>query len=494
MQISADHWNKMYSINNFLNSITMYRLVLYGLSALSLFALVLSIFGILNFTPYALALSAAILIISCYASNYIFAKLFSAPINSESSVITALILFLILDPVASAGDIYVLALAGVAAMASKYVIALWRRHIFNPAAFGAFTIYIFGLSGATWWVGGKFMFPAVLVLGLLVVRKIRRFDLFLSFLTASLASIFYFSGIFAEALVSWPIIFFGTIMLTEPLTTPPQKRLRIIYGVLVGLLFGAQFKIGSFVPTPEFILLSGNLFSYAVSFKERLVLSLKEKTEIAKDVFEFVFNPDNKVSFAPGQYLEWTLPHPNADRRGVRRYFTITSSPTEDVFKLGVKLNKPSSSFKEKLFSMQTGDKIIAGGLAGDFLTPRDKSKKLVFMAGGIGITPFRSMIKYLIDSGEKRDITLLYAVKEEREIAYRYLFIEAEAKIGLRTEYVVSKFIDAELINAKVPDWKERIFYISGPDAMVRAYKKMLIKMNVPRRKIVTDYFPGFA
>ncbi len=103
-------------------------------------------------------------------------------------------------------------------------------------------------------------------------------------------------------------------------------------------------------------------------------------------------------------------------------------------------------------------------------------------------------MIKYMVDFGERRDIILLYAVKTEEEIAYRYLFIEAEPKIGLRTEYVISRLIDAALICEKLPDWRERVFYISGPETMVSAFRKMLIKMGVSRRKIVTDYFPGFA
>ena len=96
--------------------------------------------------------------------------------------------------------------------------------------------------------------------------------------------------------------------------------------------------------------------------------------------------------------------------------------------------------------------------------------------------------------SGERRDIALLYAVKNENKIAYRYLFIEAEAKIGLRTEYVISRLIDAALIREKLADWRERIFYISGPEAMVDAFKKMLRGMGVRRKNITTDYFPGFS
>jgi ferredoxin-NADP reductase len=143
---------------------------------------------------------------------------------------------------------------------------------------------------------------------------------------------------------------------------------------------------------------------------------------------------------------------------------------------------------------MQKGEKILAGQLSGDFYLTQDKNKKLAFIAGGIGVTPFRSIVRYMIDLGDRRDAVLFYAVKSEDEIAYRYLWIEAEAKVGLRTEYIVGKFINEDLIADKLPDFKERTFYISGPEAMVNAYKKLSRKMGVARTQIITDYFPGFA
>lgn len=472
-------------VDKFLNSITMYKLVLYGL-------LVISVYGVV--LDYTRAFSLVVLVLVCYLTNYLFAKLFSAGVNSESAAISALILFLIMSPAANLPEMAILALSGIVAMASKFLIAPMRKHIFNPAAFGAFFIFIFNLGGATWWVGSFVMLPIVLPIGLLIVRKIRRFDLFVPFLISGFTSIFYFHGVLTEALISWPAIFFGTIMLTEPATTPPTKIKRVIYAVMIGLLFGSQFHVWQIIPTPEFVLLAGNIFSYIVSFKARLVLTLKEKSEIAKEIYEFMFIPDRKIIFEPGQYLEYTLPHKNPDIRGNRRYFTIASSPTEGEIRIGMKMNMPLSSFKNALSQMLPGGKISAGQLSGDFILPSDKNRKLVFIAGGIGVTPFRSMTKYLIDKNEKRDVRFFYAVKNAQEIAYRYLWIEAEAKAGVRTEYVIGKFIDEDLIKDKVKDWTERMFYISGPDAMVRSYKKMLLGMGVSRRQIVTDYFPGFA
>ncbi len=334
------------------------------------------------------------------------------------------------------------------------------------------------------------LLPFTLLAGLLVVRKIRRFEMFFAFLVASLISIaFFYESSVVEVFTVWPLIFFGTIMFTEPITTPPTKNLRFVYAIIVGLLFGAYFRLGPIVSTPEFALLVGNLFSYLVGFRQRLTMVLKEKREIAAGIYEFVFTPSRQFSFAPGQYLEWTLPHTPSDMRGNRRYFSLASSPTESEVKLGVKFYEPSSSFKKALLAMGEGSTISAGQLAGDFVLPRDPSQKLVFIAGGIGVTPFRSMAKYLVDKGERRDITLLYSVKAENEIVYKDLFEQA----GINTEYIISKFIDEEVIKS-VPDWKDRHYYVSGPDPMVRAMKSLLIKMGVPRNHIETDYFPGYA
>lgn len=472
----------------------MYRLVLYGLFVISAVGIFFGFSGILDYSGFFLIISAAALLISCYISNLIFSKIFRVPVNSESAFITALILFLILSPAANFDEFSILALAGLLSMASKFLIAPLKKHIFNPAAFGAAAIFLLNIGGAIWWVANLPMLPIVSAVGLLVVRKIRRFDLFLSFLVAGLASIYYFNGIFAEALVSWPILFFGTIMLTEPLTTPPKVKWRIAYGILIGLLFGSQFNIWRIFPTPEIVLLLGNIFSYAVGFKRKIILEFKEKSLIAKDTYEFIFSPPKKLRFTPGEYLEWTLPHKNPDTRGVRRYFTIASSPTEKDIKIGIKIINPSSSFKTALSNLKKGSNIFAGQLDGDFILPQKKEIKIAFIAGGIGITPFRSMIRFLIDRGEKRDITIFYAVNNPEDIAYKDILSEAEKKIGLRTEYIVRQFISAELLKEKLPDWDERTFYISGPDPMVRSIKRILLNVGVARRKIVTDYFPGYA
>jgi ferredoxin-NADP reductase len=309
------------------------------------------------------------------------------------------------------------------------------------------------------------------------------------------------------ALFYSPLLFFTFIMITEPLTTPPSRFLRILYGTLIGFLFAPQVHLGTLYFTPELALLFGNVFSYLVSPKKRLTLKLKQAVQITPDTAQFIFKPDSPLSFKPGQYLEFTLGHDKADNRGNRRYFTIASSPTEKELFLGVKFYANGSSFKKALANMNNGDTIIASQLSGDFILPRNKKKKLVFVAGGIGITPFRSMIKYLIDLKQKRDIILIYSNKTEADIAYGDILEQASRDFNLKIIYLLTDLkngqkngnwlrghIDEKMILEKIKDWKERTFYISGPPTMVSNTEKAIKNLGLNSNQIKTDFFPGFV
>ena len=156
--------------------------------------------------------------------------------------------------------------------------------------------------------------------------------IFVSVVTTLGLSIFRCSDIITVAkqiLLNSPTLFFAFVMLTEPLTTPPRRRLQTWYGGIVGFLFSPQVHLGGLFTTPEIALVLGNIFSYIVSPKEKLVLKLKEKLRVAPDIYEFLFTPQHKLAFEPGQYMEWTLAQKQPDSRGSRRYFTLASSPTE---------------------------------------------------------------------------------------------------------------------------------------------------------------------
>lgn len=506
-------------IDRLLNKITMYRLVLYFLIVLIVVAIIFGTIGWLPYSPTSIIFSTLIILIACWITNTVIANAFKAQANIESVYITSLILALIITPATFApfswSGFFFLIWASIFAMASKYILAIGKKHIFNPAAIAVvLTAFIFG-QYASWWVGGNLpLLGFVLVGGLLITRKIQRFDLVLSFFIAALATIVLTSLDFnplatlEKAIVHTCLLFFGFVMITEPLTTPPTRPLRIAYGALVGVLFAPAIHIGPFYSAPEIALVIGNLFSYAVSPKGKRSFELKEKNEMGTDLYDFVFTAKGGVpTFRPGQYMEWTLGHTSADSRGNRRYFTIASSPTERELHLGVKFYEPSSTFKKRLQTLDGGDAMMGGHIAGDFVMPKDQTKKLAFIAGGIGITPFRSMIKYLSDKDERRDVVLLYSNRTTAEIAYREVFDEAAKKIGTKIVYVVTGAgetqpqpngykgrIDAALIAKMVPDHHERTFYISGTHAMVSAMEKILREMGVPRTQIKTDFFPGFV
>jgi ferredoxin-NADP reductase/Na+-translocating ferredoxin:NAD+ oxidoreductase RnfD subunit len=501
-------------IDDLLNRVTMYRLVLYYLIGLISVAVLLSFAHALTYDPYALLFSTAFILAVCAGANYISARLFGLPANVESSAITALILALIITPINGYVDLWFLFWASVLSMASKYILNIRGKHIFNPAALGVTITYLVINQSAAWWIGTPVLLPFVLLGGLLVARKIRRFKLVGSFMSATIAltvmgALFgggSLGGAFNTLFLYSPFFFFAFIMLTEPLTTPPTDRLRNLYGALVGILFAPAFHIASFYITPEIALVLGNVFSYLVSPKNRLVLQLKEKRQIASNAWDFIFATNRKLAFTPGQYMEWTLGHEDPDSRGNRRYFTLASAPTENYLRLGVRFNDPSSTYKQAMLAMDRGDEIIAGQLAGDFTLPRVRSQPLVFIAGGIGITPFRSMIKYLLDNHQQRPITLFYGAATVSDFAYQEIWDRAELKLGIRTIRIVEKTdgmprgwaglvgrIQPEMIRTYAPNYKKAIFYISGPNVMVDAVRPMLRKMGIPDGQIKTDFFSGY-
>ncbi len=499
-------------LDRWLDHVTMYRLALYYLIGLVAAAFVLACFRIVKQDPVAIAFSSAVILAMCWAANKVFARVFSVPANRESAWITALILILILDPVpvTDLRAIGVLAFASLWAIASKYMFAIGRKHLFNPAAFGVLLSGLLLDTQASWWIGGTLpLLPPVLVGGLLLVRKLQRFDTVSVFMLVAIGTVLATAGpsghwpALVETFRSSPLLFFAFVMLTEPLTAPATRLPRLVFAALVGFLFAPDVHIGTFYFTPEAALLVGNLFAFALSPRGRFVLTLQRIERSAADTYDFVFSSPRPLAFQAGQYLEWTLGLDHADSRGNRRYFTLASAPTEENVRMGVKFYPAPSAFKRALTAMAPGDTIHAAQVAGNFTLPKDPRAKLAFLAGGIGITPFRSMLQELLDRNEPRPIVVLYGNETDDDIAYGDILDTARSVLGIRTYYAVRRgagrgqypgVIDARLVKAAIPDYLERTFYISGPQAMVKALRHMLQGIGVHRSRIKVDFFPGFA
>lgn len=503
-------------IDNMLNRFTMYRVVLYYLFGLFALAFILGTFGVIAYNPLYLLAEAAFITAVAWLTNEVFSRTFKAPTNVESVYITAFILTLLITPGRPMEMIGMYFWSAVIAMASKYILAFKKQHIFNPVAIAA-VVMAFATGQITdWWVAGTpVLFPFVFLGGLLIVRKLRRGDMLYAFFGAftffSILHIVVSGGniltTFGNVIMRSPIFFLGFVMLTEPLTAPTRKITRIVFGAIVGGLAVPAAHFLGIYGTPELALVLGNVFAFCSGARDRVMLSLAKMRTVATNTYEFIFHTDVTPKFIPGQYMEWTLPHERSDTRGTRRYFTIASSPTEKDLLLGIKGFTPGSTYKKALLEMKEGEVMTASQVAGDFVLPRDKKEKLVFMAGGIGVTPFRSMLKYLIDTNEQRDIVVFYMNKTASEIAYTDVFKEAKERLGVRVVFILTDPgategnpwaeggpCDVAMIAKYVPDYKERKFYISGPHGMVSAFQQMLKQMGVSTKRIIVDFFPGFA
>ncbi len=494
-------------LDTILNRITMYRLTFLGLAGLVLLAIFLASFGVLSISASAIAYTAILLLLFCHTTNILFAKIAHTKPNAESAWITALILTLIVGPLpmGSLNTLGLLLFLAIAAMASKYLLTLNSKHIFNPAGFGVFASALLLNQGASWWVGTLYLAPAVLVFGLILSKKIGRGSMIWSFLATYGILILLLNaeglhspgGLSQTANFLWgilvfsPILFFAFVMLPEPQTSPKRQWPEIWYGIFAALALALLQRYLPVSYTLELALLSSNAFAFVIAPIKRIHVQLQEKAEIAPAIFSFWFAPHASFSFIPGQFLEWTLHHTGADSRGIRRYFTIASSPTESGILLTAKIPEKQSTFKKALVELKPGEQAMATGAEGDFVLPKDKNKKLAFIAGGVGITPFRSMAKYLIDKNMQCDIVLLYSANRPEEFVFTELFNDAKSR-GLNPVYITERVND-ELIRQNIPDWKDRLFYVSGPQPMVKAIEKNLALMGIPKRDIKRDYFPGY-
>ena len=503
-------------IDAFLDRVTMYRLVVYSLAGIFVWSLACSALGLIAPQPWEIFFSAATVVLVGWGINYVFANITGAVTNSESALITGLILALIV-PVNFPNNFLFLVLAGVFSSASKFLLTVEKQHLFNPAAAVVVAAALLTDSAATWWVGVPALLPAVLVAGFLIVRRTQREGMVLTFLTVYFALVggaaFVRTGnpaavfqVYSIAVFSSAVFFFAVIMLTEPLTAPGKKSLRLVFAGLVGALYATpSLRLGGIGFTPEWALVLGNVFSFAVNPKYRFVLPLDRKEQLSKNALAFLFRPADMVDFFAGQYMEWTLPHEGVDSRGNRRYFSLASSPTEDDLMVVARFPDKPSSYKRTMQVMNPGQTIVAAQLSGDFVLP-EGNEKLVFIAGGIGIAPFRSMIKYLVDKRVQKDVVLIYSEHNRSDFLFADLFDQA-AEMGVQTVYVVTDpkaeesgwkgkigHIDAKMITELVPDFGERKFFVSGPQLLVGAAKKTLESLGLPRAQIVTDYFPGYA
>jgi ferredoxin-NADP reductase len=227
----------------------------------------------------------------------------------------------------------------------------------------------------------------------------------------------------------------------------------------------------------------------------------RKREQLTNAISTFWFEPARPLRFTAGQFTELTLKHASPDDRGVKRWFTISSSPTDDLVGITTKFaGEASSSFKKALFDLAPTTEVQLAEAMGDFVLPKLTQQPLIFVAGGIGLTPFHSMFEWLAATGETRDIKFLYAVSSEDDIIFQDTFDKAnvhatiivgnpsEAWGGLRGR------LDAQTILGLEKPTDDTLIYLSGPEQMIEALEADLQKHGVDKRQLVGDFFPGYT
>lgn len=229
-------------------------------------------------------------------------------------------------------------------------------------------------------------------------------------------------------------------------------------------------------------------------------ITLDHTEDVADNTRMFWFKPERKPDYVAGQFIEMYLPHENADERGEKHWFTLSSSPSEAMLAVTTKRAVDRmSSFKQQLFASQPGDEIKISEPMGDFVLPKDTSLPLVFVAGGIGITPMRSMVKWLADTGEKLDIHVIYGARTLGDVAFRDLFEAYGARLDIVLSDQTADWsgrtgrLTADLILELAADSTDPLIYVSGPEPMTEALEKDLKDHDIKPEKLVLDFFPGY-
>jgi ferredoxin-NADP reductase len=233
--------------------------------------------------------------------------------------------------------------------------------------------------------------------------------------------------------------------------------------------------------------------------------TIKEKREVAKGTLFVTFDLDGEaVDFQPGQYF-WVelLDPPYDDDKGPRRHITVVTSPTEKGV-LGLATRIRDSAFKRSLVEMPEGSPVDVEQPKGSFVLPEDTSKQYAFLAGGIGITPFHSMLHYVADKGLDYKITLVYSNRDKDSTAFFADVCELESRIpGLRVVFTMDADPTWDGENRRIsPEMLEDVlggdlssfhFMIAGPPGMAKSVEASLLEAGLPEEQVQSDSFSGY-
>jgi ferredoxin-NADP reductase len=233
-------------------------------------------------------------------------------------------------------------------------------------------------------------------------------------------------------------------------------------------------------------------------------VKLISKATIAEGTMAFHFSKPEGFVFRAGQFADLTLiDPPETDEEGNGRAFSFAQAPFEPDLVVATRMR--DTAFKRVLKELPTGIEVKLDGPYGDFTLHKTETTPAVFLIGGIGVTPVRSMIAQATHDKTSHRITLLHASRTPAELPYKSDF-EQFAKDNPNFRYVAIASdsapddwagergrVDAEMVNKYVPDLSQPIYYLSGPGGMVKAMRELLVALQVNEDNIRTEEFSGY-
>lgn len=222
--------------------------------------------------------------------------------------------------------------------------------------------------------------------------------------------------------------------------------------------------------------------------------ALMERKPVAVETFQVSFARPAAFTFHAGQYLQIRLPKLlHRDPKGPSRVFSIASSPLDDEM-ISVAYRDTGSGFKRTLRELPIGSEVTIEGPHGFYTLPRDASRPLILVAGGIGITPFRSMLQFAARSeGDSPSVTLLYANRSHERAAYLDELEDLARRNPRLTLHKRFGLIDEVLIRKSVTDLDTPLWFIAGPPTMVDTVRSTLDVLGVDTNNVHFEEFIGY-
>ncbi|AZZ83251.1 MULTISPECIES: oxidoreductase [Gordonia] len=504
--------------------LTPYRAVLCGLVLLAVAAFVVSaVDADFGYGPDELAVWLLVAVGVSGLATYLLAAVFRVPPNSDSWLITGLILFFVVPGGSVDTAVATVATAAVIAAASKYVLAWRRRLILNPAVAGAVGCYalayagVDGLSYPFWWVAAEPLLIPMIVIGAAVVTLVREWLLVAVFLVASLVTIGVVELVrggqdLSTWVVSSPMLFVAAVMLPEPLTSPARQPHRLIYAALVGVLMHCQYTVEvtdsyTLAFVPEIALLVGSLYAFAVRLATRTARRVRldvETASLADRTYVLRGEPAGGApSFRAGQWSSVSVPRWSAPVwTGSRRVFSFVSAPREAPVEFGFTVAGVPSSFKAALIDGRAR-RAWVDEIGGDFVLPRvfPAKGRVVLLASGIGITPFVSMVRSL-DGADLSGLTVVHVLRSSERTVYDDELDSARGASARVVTVIAPELADgvddpdrlAELVG---PDIAGAHYYVSGTPGFVERTSSTIRHLDPSTRlrpwRIHTDSFTGY-